>query len=83
MRRESKSPTLPIATAGTQLPPAYGGKPEDGRAHFDVVIVSERFGGLATLKRHRLVYDALDSLMKTDIHALSIKALTPEQAAQD
>lgn len=50
---------------------------KDGRAHFEVVVVSERFAALPTLRRHRLVYDALDQMMNTDIHSLSIKALTP------
>ena len=54
----------------------------DGRAHFELLIVSDHFSGHATLARHRLIYDALDDLMKTDIHALSIKALTPDQAIE-
>ena len=51
----------------------------DGRGHFDLVIVSERFAGLGKVARHRLIYVALDDLMKTDIHALSIRALTPSE----
>lgn len=42
-------------------------------------IVSERFAGLATMARHRLVYDALGDLMGPAIHALSITARTPEE----
>ena len=53
----------------------------DGRGHFDVAIVSERFAGLAPLARHRAVYVALGDLMTTDIHALSIRARTPAEAA--
>lgn len=49
----------------------------DGRGHFTVRIVSERFQGLPTLKRHRLVYEAVGDMMQTDIHALSIQALSP------
>ena len=45
-----------------------------GAGHFQVYIVSEKFNGLATLARHRLVYSALESMMQTEIHALSIKA---------
>jgi len=52
----------------------------DGRGHFSVHIVSAAFVGLAPLARHRAVYAALGDLMATDIHALSINALTPEQA---
>ena len=49
----------------------------DGRGHFTVLIVSQRFAGLGMLKRHKLVYEIVGDMMTTDIHALSIKALTP------
>lgn len=52
----------------------------DGRGHFRVRIVSERFAGLPRLARHRLVYDAVGDLMQTDIHALAVTALTAEEA---
>lgn len=52
----------------------------DGRGHFDVDIVSDAFAGLMPLARHRRVYAALGEMMQTDIHALSIKARTPEEA---
>ena len=52
----------------------------DGRGHFTVRIVSERFQGLPTLKRHRLVYEAVGDMMQTDVHALSIQALTPTES---
>jgi len=40
-------------------------------------VVSKRFAGLNTLRRHRLVYEAAGDMMTTDIHALSIQALAP------
>jgi BolA family transcriptional regulator, general stress-responsive regulator len=49
----------------------------DGRGHFRVEIVSRKFSGLSSIARHRLVYQALGSLMETDIHALSIQATPP------
>ena len=49
----------------------------DGRGHYAVEIVSAAFVGLAPLARHRKVYEAVGGLMQTDIHALSIKAMTP------
>jgi BolA family transcriptional regulator, general stress-responsive regulator len=52
----------------------------DGRGHFDVLVVSDAFKGKLPLARHRLVFAAVGNLMETDIHALSIKALTPEEA---
>lgn len=50
---------------------------KSGKGHFAVVVVSERFDGCKTLDRHRMVYHALGELMDTDIHALTITALTP------
>lgn len=54
----------------------------DGRGHFALEIVSERFAGVLPLARHRMVYDALGELMQTDIHALSIRALAPREDAR-
>lgn len=51
-----------------------------GGGHFAVTIVSARFEGLNSIQRHRLVYEALGDLMKTDIHALSVRALTPRES---
>ena len=50
----------------------------EGR-HFSVNIVSARFQGLSRVARHRLVYDALHSLMPRGIHALAIDARVPDQ----
>ena len=52
---------------------------QDGRGHYDVTIVAEAFAGKRPLARHRLVYDALGSLMETDIHALRINARAPAE----
>lgn len=51
----------------------------DGRGHFKVLVVSDAFAGKAPLARHRAVYAALGEMMETDIHALSIKAVTPQE----
>lgn len=51
-----------------------------GGGHFAVTIVSARFEGLNPIQRHRLVYEALGELMKTDIHALRVRALTPGES---
>ena len=53
----------------------------DGRGHFTVLVVSQRFEGLGTLKRHKLVYEVVGDMMTTDIHALSIQALAPGESA--
>jgi BolA protein len=49
----------------------------DGRGHFTVVIVAAGFAGMSKLDRHRAVYDAVQDLMATDIHAMSIHAFAP------
>ena len=46
----------------------------DGRGHFQVTIVSDKFRDLSPIQCHRLVYDAVGDLLETDIHALRIKA---------
>ena len=50
-----------------------------GGGHFVVTVVSERFDGLSTLQRHRLIYEALSDMMPAHIHALSITAKTPDE----
>jgi len=50
-----------------------------GGGHFAVTIVSPRFAGQSTVKRHRMIYDALGDMMRQEIHALSIRALAPEE----
>jgi BolA protein len=50
---------------------------QEGLGHYEVKIVSATFAGLRPLARHRLIYDALGTLMETDIHALKIDATAP------
>lgn len=52
----------------------------DGRGHFSVDVVSAAFAGLNPIARHRAVYAAVGDLMTTDIHALAIRARTPDEA---
>jgi acid stress-induced BolA-like protein IbaG/YrbA len=52
----------------------------DGQ-HFYATIVSLEFAGKRLIQRHQLVYAALGDRMKAEIHALSIKAFTPEEFA--
>nr|WP_244962464.1 BolA family protein [Oleiagrimonas soli] len=53
----------------------------EGQGHYRVRITSAAFAGLLPLKRHRLVYDAVGSLMGDGIHALAIEAHAPGEAA--
>ena len=48
----------------------------DGR-HFDAVIVSAVFEGKRPVQRHQVVYAVLGERMREEIHALSMKTLTP------
>ena len=50
-----------------------------GMGHFHVQVVALEFTELSLIKRHRLIYDAVGELMKTDIHALSIDAISPDE----
>lgn len=52
----------------------------EGKGHFRVRVVSDEFRGLPAVQRHQLVYRSLGALMQTDIHALGVTALTPEEA---
>ncbi|MDH3560540.1 MAG: BolA family transcriptional regulator [Gammaproteobacteria bacterium] len=51
-----------------------------GGGHFIVHIVSTAFAGKNLIQRHRLVYDAVDDIMHTEIHALSIQAKSPDES---
>ena len=48
-------------------------------AHFEAVIVSAAFAGKRLVQRHQIVNQALGSQMGNEIHALSMKTLTPEE----
>lgn len=51
----------------------------DDNVHYEAVIVSPAFAGKRALQRHQMVYGALGESIGGDIHALSIKTLTPEE----
>lgn len=50
-----------------------------GGGHFSLLIVSEQFAGMTRLARHQRVFDRVADLLPHPIHALSIRALTPEE----
>ena len=52
---------------------------KSGGGHYRLLVVSAAFTGKSTVHRHRLVYEALGEMMRHQIHALSIKSLTPEE----
>ena len=52
-----------------------------GAGHFALRIVSQAFQDKSLIERHRMVYQAVDDLMQTEIHALSIDAKTQEESS--
>jgi acid stress-induced BolA-like protein IbaG/YrbA len=53
----------------------------DGQ-HFEAVIVSPAFSGKSRVQQHQLVYAALGSRMRAEIHALSMQTYAPEDWAR-
>jgi len=51
----------------------------DGNGHFEALVVAGEFEGKRLLARHQLVYQCLGALVGNEIHALSIKAFTPDE----
>ncbi len=54
----------------------------DDNTHFEAVVVALEFSGKRPLARHQLVYQTLGSLVGNEIHALSIRAFTPDEWEQ-
>lgn len=52
----------------------------DGQ-HFQALVVSNDFAGKSRVQRHQLVYAAMGGRMREEVHALSMKTLTPEELA--
>ncbi len=57
-----------------------GAKP-GGETHFHVTIISHAFAGQNRVKRHQAVYKALAEELATQVHALSLTTLTPEESS--
>jgi BolA protein len=76
--RAELAPEALEVTDDSHLHAGHAGARE-GR-HFSVTITSGRFQGLGRVARHRLVYDALHTLMPRGIHALAIDARTPQSS---
>lgn len=76
--RDSFSPIELLVKDQSHLHAGHAGSKE-GKGHFDVTIVSEKFDGVNRIGRHRLVYDALGTFMESDIHALRINAFSPAE----
>jgi acid stress-induced BolA-like protein IbaG/YrbA len=64
------------------LPGAEVRVESDDNTHFAARVVSKDFSGKRPIARHQLVYSTLGELMGREIHAMSIEALTPEEAGR-
>lgn len=47
--------------------------------HFEAIVVAKEFAGKSMLQQHQMVYAALGDKMRSEIHALSFRTLTPEE----
>ncbi len=52
---------------------------KNGAGHYYVTIVADAFENKSMVQRHQLIYQALGDMMKNEIHALGINALTPTE----
>lgn len=50
-----------------------------GGGHYHVTIVADAFSGLSMVQRHQLIYQALGDMMRQEIHALGINAISPSE----
>ncbi len=73
---EAFAPTELLVKDQSHLHAGHAGA-QEGKGHFDVKIVSDRFSGQSRIARHRMIYDALGSFIDSDIHALQITAVSP------
>ena len=72
------SPTTVTLTDQSHLHQGHAGN--TGGSHLDLCVVSAAFAGKSPVERHRMVYALLADLIPQRIHALSIKAQTPEES---
>jgi len=54
-----------------------------GAGHFNITIVSDKFTSQSAIQRHRMVYLAVNDLMPSEIHALSIQAQAPDDMTSE
>jgi BolA protein len=77
--KETFSPLECLLEDESALQAGHAGAASGG-GHFRLRIVSAQFEKQSRINRHRLVYDCLNDMMHTEIHALAITALTPSEA---
>lgn len=67
------------ALIGDGLPGAEVDVQSDDNTHYAALVISDAFAGMRPLARHQLVYRCLGARMGQEIHAMSIRAYTPEE----
>ncbi len=75
------SPSRLAVVNESGLHAGHAGDDGSGESHFRVEVESQAFAGLGRVQRQRLVNTALAELLATRIHALSIRATAPGEAA--
>ena len=66
----------------SHLHSGHESSPGTGESHFHITLVAAKFEGLTRIDRHRLVNEALARELAGPVHALSIKAMTAEEARE-
>lgn len=78
---EALSPTLLIVSNDSAQHHGHEGDDGSGESHFSVTVTSAAFAGQNRVARQRLVNHALGGLMRDKVHAMTIKALAPNELA--
>ncbi len=77
--QESFSPQELEVIDESDLHIGHAGHNGEGNSHFSVRIVSNAFDGMHRIQRHRNIYNTLDIFLKSGVHALKIKAFSPDE----
>lgn len=79
--QEAFSPSYLEVIDESALHAGHAGATPGGESHFRVIVVSDRFADTGKVQRQRLVYGALDDVIKGGVHALSMVTATPDEYA--
>ena len=80
--QEALAPSTLSIIDESHLHAGHAGAQESGGGHFNIKISSPQFKDKSAIERHRMIYMALGDAMGTEIHAVSISAQTPQEAAE-
>ncbi len=76
--QEALAPSVLEITDDSHMHRGHAGA-AGGAGHYSVKIIANAFSGKSMIERHRAVYMAVNDMMPAEIHALSIKALAPDE----